>query len=85
MNRNLLSQIDRINTLIKRKSTGTPKELAEKLKISERTLYNYINIMKELGAPIKYSKSRCSYYYEVQGSFIVKFTPISFAKDLVLS
>ncbi len=36
---NYLNRIRRLDTLIRQKRTGTPKELAEKLDISERWLY----------------------------------------------
>ena len=39
------------------KSTGKPKELALKLNVSERTIYNYIHFMRrELKAPINNSR-----------------------------
>ena len=39
------------------KSTGKPKELALKLNVSERTIYNYIHFMRSgLKAPINNSR-----------------------------
>lgn len=58
-----LKLIERIDGMISRKSTGSPAELAQKIGVSERTLYNIIAIMKNLGAPIFYSSSRMSYCY----------------------
>lgn len=56
--------IIRINDLIVNEMTGSPKQLAAKLSISERTVFNYIAFMKkELNAPIKYSYQRISYIY----------------------
>jgi len=51
------------------KATGTPKELAEKIDVSERLLYDYLNEMKELGAPIYYDKERCCYCYSEEVKF----------------
>lgn len=49
-------------------STGTPKQLAEKLNCSERMIYTYINYLRnELNAPIAYSRKRSTYYYTEQG------------------
>jgi len=58
-----------IDQLIRLKATGTPKELAEKIGVSERLLYYYLNEMKELGAPIYYDKERCCYCYSEEVKF----------------
>jgi hypothetical protein len=45
--------------------TGSPNELASKLGISIRTVYNYIAFMRnEMKAPIVYDFQRLSYVYE---------------------
>jgi DNA-binding CsgD family transcriptional regulator len=50
--------------------TGSPKELASKLDISIRTVYNYIAFMKkEMKAPITYDFQRLSYVYEEECEF----------------
>lgn len=69
---NLLEKIrliERVDGLIKRKSTGPPTRLATRLNISERNIYNLINVMKEMGAPIYFCKDRNSYCYEENGGF----------------
>jgi biotin operon repressor len=43
--------------------TGTPKELAQKLDISERQVFNCIEEIKSLGLPVFYSKEKQSYCY----------------------
>jgi hypothetical protein len=56
--------IIRLDNLITMEMTGSPKELASKFSISERSIYNYISFMrKELNAPIKYDNQRLSYIY----------------------
>ena len=67
-----LEVLERLHLLIKRKGTGTPKALAQKLKISKRQLYRYLSILKSQDAVIKYCKDRESYYY------------IDFPKSMVL-
>ena len=57
-------RIERLHLLIKRKATGTPPNCASKLNISERQLYNTLDLMKSLGAPIFYDISIGSYCYE---------------------
>jgi len=59
-----LQQINRLHELIKRKATGTPKELACRLSISERAVYDRIDMMKSMNAPIYYCRSNKSYCYE---------------------
>lgn len=57
--------IIRLHELIVSRQTGTPKELAEKLELSERTIYNYIAFMREeLKAPIVYNTALAYYCYE---------------------
>jgi hypothetical protein len=44
--------------------TGSPKQLASKLGITERSVYNYIAFMKrEMNAPIVYNYQCMSYVY----------------------
>lgn len=73
MNAKYIERLDHINYLIKSKSTGSPRELSQKVGLSESKLYEYILLMKNLGAPIRYSKLRRSYYYEFNGEFNFKF------------
>lgn len=62
--------IIRLNELINSEQTGSPKELASKLDISIRTVYNYIAFMKkEMKAPIIYDYQRLSYVYEEECEF----------------
>ena len=64
-----LRTIERLHYLIKRKGTGRPTDLARRLGISERCLYNLLNEMKTMGAPIYYNKTRKSYCYEYRVEF----------------
>ena len=64
-----IKRIAILDRLIQIKGTGSPSKLAQKLNISERTLYEYLNLMKDLGAPIEYCKMRGSYYYKEEGQF----------------
>jgi predicted DNA-binding transcriptional regulator YafY len=62
-------RLDHLNSLIRKRATGTPEELAQKLNVSERTIFEYIEILRSLGADIKYSRDRMSYYYTNDGTF----------------
>src|SRR5690349_19560837 len=68
-----LQRLQRIDQLIQTKATGTPSRLATRIGISERCVYKYINLMKDFGAPIKFSFSRQSYYYDEDGYFKISF------------
>ena len=69
-----LNRIDRLDALIRRKSTGPPKELAYKLDISERWLYNLLGELKEeLHCPIVYDHNQRSYVYEEKGKMVFGF------------
>lgn len=64
-----LERIERIDQLVRLKATGTPKCLARRLEISERSIHRLIEMMKSMGAPIYYSISRQSYCYEKEVEF----------------
>lgn len=57
--------IKKIHEFILTERTGSPKELARKLGVSERTIYNYISYMKiEMNAPILFDNQKGNYLYE---------------------
>ncbi len=66
-----VSVICRLHSLIKRKATGTPAQLKSKLGVSRATVFNYIDILKQLGAPVYYCHNRQSYCYEHE--FLLEF------------
>jgi predicted DNA-binding transcriptional regulator YafY len=73
MPRKFFDRLKRIDSLISLKNTGVPADLAEKLEISESILYEFIGLMKELGAPIKWDNYRKTYIYETEGRMELKF------------
>ncbi|MGE9310736.1 HTH domain-containing protein [Niabella sp. CJ426] len=64
----------KLDQLIARKTTGTPLELSQKLRISERCARQYIEMLRSLGAPIAYSRRDNTYFYTANGSFSFFFT-----------
>jgi predicted DNA-binding transcriptional regulator YafY len=58
-----LKKIQYLHSLIARQATGSPKCLAAKLSVSERTIYNYVAFLKSEGAPIHYCYLAQSYVY----------------------
>ena len=68
-----LKCLDRLDQLIRLKATGSPRELAERLGISKRSIHNLLEDMKNLGASIYYCSQRRSYCYERELEFIYGF------------
>ena len=68
-----IDRIERLHLLIRRKGTGTPKELAHRLAISETTVYEYIKTLKAMGAPVTYNIFRQSYEYDKPCSLSLKY------------
>jgi transcriptional antiterminator len=65
--------IKRLHELLVTEQSGIPKELASKLGVSERTVYNYISYMKkEMNAPIMFSDQKGSYCYSRDCEFNFK-------------
>lgn len=73
MHKNVLERLERIDHLIRIKGTGTPADLANRLHISQRSVYQYLNLMREMGAPIKFCPFRETYYYIEEGQFMARF------------
>lgn len=59
-----LERLRKIHQYIKVSNTGTPKDFAYKLDISESQLYNVLEDLKIKGFPIEYSRSLKSYLYK---------------------
>lgn len=58
-----MARINRLHELIKHRRTGTPRQLAVRLRISEARLYQIIDELKAHNAPIMYCRQRRCYYY----------------------
>lgn len=85
MPKRYFERLQTIDYLIRIKGTGNPSQLAKRLNISERTLYEFLRMMKDLGAPIEYDRYKESYYYGEKGGFNIKFTKsVAAASPLVL-
>ena len=58
--------LERLDYLIRTKSTGNPKELSTRLGVSERTIYRLIKDLQDMGLPITYCRKSKRYFYEKQ-------------------
>jgi hypothetical protein len=59
-----LDRINRMHKLVFYKKTGTPSEFAGLLGVSRTTLYEMIDELRSRGAPIQYSKSQRTFFYD---------------------
>lgn len=63
-----IAKIKNLIHLIEKERTGTPKELAKRLELSERMVYNYVDVLrKDLNAPVVYNRTKQTYQYNEQG------------------
>ena len=53
--------LDTIKYLSEYKRTGSPKQLAEKLQVSERTIQRMIQQLRDAGFPVTYNRFRFTY------------------------
>jgi hypothetical protein len=54
--------------LIENERTGSPKDVAEILEVSERTIYNFVQTLKaDFNAPLVYNQYRKTYHFETKG------------------
>jgi len=58
-----IERLQRMDSLISMKSTGTPDEFARKMRLRRSTLFQNLQELKEIGVEIKYSYIRQTYYY----------------------
>lgn len=56
-------RIKGLYTLIKQEHTGSLSDIAKKMRLSRRTIANYISELKSLGADISYDKQRNTYFF----------------------
>jgi len=68
-----IRRIEKIDYLIRKKGTGNAAKLAERLGVSRASVYEYIDFMRQKGAPIKYNQSRQTFYYDQDGFFATCF------------
>jgi hypothetical protein len=71
--RSNLKKINELDYLIREQRTGSPANLGQKIGASERSVFDYLKLMKEMGAPISYSRTRSSYIYQHEGRFNIRF------------
>lgn len=73
----ILKSLQKINEHILRENTGCSHALALKMRLTDRTLFAHIKLMKELGCPIWYCRKKKTYMYTSAGSFSIGFKKLS--------
>ena len=63
----LKTYIDQLDNLIRKECTGTANEFAQKLGVSERTLQNHLQQLRELGIDVIYDHYKRTYRYTKKG------------------
>ena len=53
-----IERLYKIHQLILQENTGTPDEFAALFRLSRRQIYNIIEILKDYGADIRFSRTR---------------------------
>jgi predicted DNA-binding transcriptional regulator YafY len=76
-----IHRLERLDQLICFQKTGTPENLAKLMNISERTLYRYIDYLKELGCPIYYDEEKESDCHKSQGKLVMKYVENTFGNE----
>lgn len=58
-----LENLQKLHLLIESECTGPPQSLARRMGLSERSVYNLLEVLKDFNAPVEYSRRRKTYYY----------------------
>jgi predicted DNA-binding transcriptional regulator YafY len=59
-----LNRRKNLHDLLKNRYSGTAQELAKKLGVERRTLFNYFEVLRTMGAEISYDISSRTYRYK---------------------
>ena len=57
------NRMEALQHYIKKECTGDAEELAEKIGVSRRTVFFYLENLRDKGHDIEYSRLRKTYYY----------------------
>jgi len=68
-----LNTIERLHQLIHMQATGKPNVLANKLGLSRRAVFDIINLIKQLGAPVEYCIYKQTYYYTFECELNIRY------------
>ena len=66
-----LRRLNELHNLIEQECTGSPKQLAQRLYVSERLIYCLIEQLRDYGAEVQYDRGRRTYFYKADFQFHV--------------
>ena len=70
----LQHRIDYLNHLVRKQCTGTPRQLARRLGLSERAWFKLRDyLIHDLKVPLAYCPVRQTYYYREEGELVFGF------------
>lgn len=58
-----INRLQQLDQLIRQKRTGSADDLAQRLNLSRRQVYNWIDQLRDLGLEIEYNRGIQSFYY----------------------
>ncbi|GET30778.1 hypothetical protein [Prolixibacter sp. SD074] len=58
-----LNKLEQMDQLIRLRATGSSKEFARKIGVSESSLFRLLNDLKDLGAEIRFNTTKTSYCF----------------------
>ena len=58
-----IQQLRKLHLMIKQEATGNPKMVAKKMHVSERQVYNLIEQLRTMDAPVRFNRRANTYYY----------------------
>lgn len=61
--KDFLEKLEYLKRCIEAERTGTADELAQKLEVSRRTLFNYFALLQDEHCCIKFCRQRKTYYF----------------------
>ncbi|MDX9769229.1 MAG: HTH domain-containing protein [Tenuifilaceae bacterium] len=74
---NLFENLRQVASLIESESTGTPHDLATRIGVTDRTIRNYVKMLREMGGDIAYSVRLQTYYLRTPATFRLGFEPVT--------
>lgn len=79
-----IEQLRKLHAMIKRETTGSPKMVAQKMHVSERQLYNLIDQLRTMDAPICFNRRANTYFYTNDFELLVNISVTVIRGDEVL-
>jgi hypothetical protein len=77
-----MHRVEQMHYLIKNRATGTPEQFAAKVGLSRRSLFSWIEQLRDdFNFPIAYDPDRKSYFYTSEGEFVFGFKKPAFPPE----